>query len=135
MGMGGRGMGGMGMMGMNMQQNMHQQQTVVIEDITDEDVLQEGKPAPMEQPQQQQQQPQMGGGLNQEMMQQLMNSDDPKWRNSKFLKFIDKIGKGEIEFKDNQAVEVGPKSAPQTSEERVEDALRCLIGGLTLATF
>ena len=41
----------------------------------------------------------------QDMIDKLMNSDDPKWRNSKFLKFLQRITKGEIEFKDNQVVE------------------------------
>lgn len=47
----------------------------------------------------------MGGGLDKDMLDKLMNSDNPKWRNSKFLKFISKIGRGEIEFRDNQAIE------------------------------
>jgi len=50
----------------------------------------------------------MGGGLgmNQAMLDNLANSDDPKWRNSNFLKFVTKISNGEIELKDNQAIEV-----------------------------
>ena len=47
----------------------------------------------------------LGGGLNQEMIDRLMQSDDPKWRNSRFLQFISKIKSGQIEFRDNQAVE------------------------------
>ena len=39
------------------------------------------------------------------MIDRLMASDDAKWRNSKFLRFISKIKAGEIEFRDNQAVE------------------------------
>ena len=51
----------------------------------------------------------MGGGMSKQMIDDLMNSDNPKWRNSKFLAFIDKISKGEIEFKDNQAIDKGPQ--------------------------
>ena len=47
----------------------------------------------------------LGGGLNQEMIDKLLASDDPKWRNSRFLKFISKIKSGEIEFRDNQAID------------------------------
>jgi peroxin-5 len=57
----------------------------------------------------------MAGGLDSAMLQQLMSSDDPKWKNSKFLKFINKISKGEIEFRDNQAIE---KSADQIAAEQ-----------------
>lgn len=53
-------------------------------------------------------QPGFGGGLNGEMIEKLMNSDDPKWRNSKFLSFISKIKEGKIEFRDNQAIEREP---------------------------
>jgi len=67
------------------------------------------------QQQQHQQQPQMAGGLDKDMLQKLMNSDNPKWRNSKFLKFIDKISKGQIEFVDNQAIE--KPAATTTGEE------------------
>lgn len=52
----------------------------------------------------------MGMGMSAEMIENLMNSDKDKWRNSKFLKFINKIQKGEIEFKDNQAIEKVPST-------------------------
>jgi len=63
---------------------------------------------PMQQPQpmQQQQQPMSGGGmgLSADMIEKLINSDNPKWKNSKFLKFLSKVNDGEITFKDNKVV-------------------------------
>lgn len=56
-----------------------------------------------------------GGGLNGEMIERLMASDDPKWRNSKFLKFISKIKEGKIEFRNNEAVE--REAEPQGAED------------------
>lgn len=58
----------------------------------------------------------LSGGMDKEMLDKLMNSDNPKWRNSKFLRFIDKISKGEIEFQGNQAIERPPGSVPQQRE-------------------
>lgn len=83
----------------------------------------------------------IGGGLDGEMLQKLMNSDNPKWRNSKFLKFVNKIKNGEIEFRDNQAIErpaavkeeadrwateyqshfVDPSSLPDVTEQEAAD--------------
>lgn len=63
----------------------------------------------------------MGMGMDKEMIDKLMKSDDPKWRNSKFLKFIDKINKGEIEFKDNQAIEKQPEPVQMTETQAVGD--------------
>jgi hypothetical protein len=45
------------------------------------------------------------GGLDKATLDRLLASDNPKWRNSKFLSFINRISRGEIEFKDNQAIE------------------------------
>jgi len=53
----------------------------------------------------------MGGGMDRAMLDKLMHSDNPKWRNSKFLKFIEKISKGEIEFRNNEAIDKGPQAA------------------------
>lgn len=65
-----------------------------------------------------QQESSMAGGMSKAMLDDLMKSDNPKWRHSKFLKFIDKISKGEIEFKDNQAIDKGPQpQRTQGSEE------------------
>ena len=58
----------------------------------------------------------LGGGLNQEMIDKLLASDDPKWRNSRFLKFISKIKSGEIEFRDNQAIDKGPREGEATGD-------------------
>jgi len=60
----------------------------------------------------------MGMGMDKAMIEKLTKSDDPKWRNSKFLKFIDQINKGEVEFKDNQVVPAVPK---QDEAERVAE--------------
>ena len=49
----------------------------------------------------------LGGGLNADMIDALLRSDDPKWRQSKFLQFISKIKSGQIEFRDNQAIDRG----------------------------
>jgi hypothetical protein len=48
----------------------------------------------------------MGMGMDRAMIEKLRNSDDPKWRNSKFLKFISQINSGEIELdsKNNRVV-------------------------------
>jgi len=60
----------------------------------------------------------MGMGMDKAMIEKLMKSGDPKWKNSKFLKFIDQINKGEVEFKDNQVVPAVPK---QNEAERVAE--------------
>ena len=52
----------------------------------------------------------LGGGLNADMIDALLRSDDPKWRQSKFLQFISKIKSGQIEFRDNQAIDTGHSS-------------------------
>jgi peroxin-5 len=65
----------------------------------------------------------MGGmsfGMDKAMIDRLMQSGDPKWRNSKFLKFIDQIQKGEVEFKDNQVVY---KAAAPTQVEFVPESV------------
>lgn len=64
----------------------------------------------------------LGGGMDQEMLNKLMNSDNPKWRNSKFLAFINKISKGEIEFRDNQAFERPAGSAQPSHQDMYGDA-------------
>eukprot|EP00466_Bigelowiella_natans_P004024 jgi/Bigna1/60749/fgenesh1_kg.14_\ len=48
-----------------------------------------------------QEQRSMGGGmgLSSEMIEKLMKSDNPKWRNSKFLKFLNQVNSGEITFR------------------------------------
>uniref|UniRef100_A0A7S3YUE3 Peroxin-5 n=2 Tax=Lotharella globosa TaxID=91324 RepID=A0A7S3YUE3_9EUKA len=51
-----------------------------------------------------QERPMGGMGLSSEMINKLMNSDNPKWRNSKFLKFLNQVNRGEITFKDNKVV-------------------------------
>jgi len=56
----------------------------------------------------------MGMGLDANMIEQLKNHPNPKFRNSKFLNFVEKISKGEIEFRDNGVVE---KSAPQIGQD------------------
>jgi hypothetical protein len=61
--------------------------------------------------------PGLAGGMDKEMLEKLVNSDNPKWRNSKFLKFIDKISKGEIEFRDNQAFEKPAGSGSAAAEQ------------------
>lgn len=61
-------------------------------------------------------QPSLGGGMDKDMLDALMKSDNPKWRNSKFLQFIDKISKGQIEFRDNQAIDKGPQAASSTAQ-------------------
>ena len=62
----------------------------------------------------------LAGGLSAEMIDRLMNSDDPKWRNSRFLRFISRIRAGEIEFRDNQAVEKQP--AEEQTEQTAGEA-------------
>lgn len=57
-------------------------------------------------------------GMDKAMIEKLMQGDDPKWRNSKFLKFIDQLQKGEIEFKDNQVV---PKTPVPVEAPVLED--------------
>mmetsp|Transcript_24387 Transcript_24387/g.36589 ORF Transcript_24387/g.36589 Transcript_24387/m.36589 type:complete len:654 (+) Transcript_24387:50-2011(+) len=54
-----------------------------------------------------------GMGLDAEMIKKLMTSDNPRWRNSKFLKFLSKVNNGEIEFKDNKVVH---KEKPKAAE-------------------
>jgi peroxin-5 len=57
----------------------------------------------------------VGGGMDKAMLDKLMNSGNPKWANSKFLKFIEKISKGEIEFRNNEAIDKGPQAASASS--------------------
>lgn len=62
---------------------------------------------------------QLGGmGMDKAMIDKLLTSDDPKWRNSKFLQFIDKVSKGEIEFHDNQAVHKPASAEDLAQQER-----------------
>lgn len=35
--------------------------------------------------------------------------DDPKLQNSNFMKFMNKVSKGEVEFVDNQVIEKNPE--------------------------
>eukprot|EP00823_Brevimastigomonas_motovehiculus_P008226 TRINITY_DN74_c4_g1_i1.p1 TRINITY_DN74_c4_g1~~TRINITY_DN74_c4_g1_i1.p1 ORF type:complete len:728 (+),score=194.19 TRINITY_DN74_c4_g1_i1:133-2316(+) len=58
----------------------------------------------------------MGGGLSKDMLDKLKNSNDPKWRNSKFLQFLEKVNKGEIEFKDNVLVSKTTEAESWASE-------------------
>ncbi|GAB5357125.1 hypothetical protein AAMO2058_000347500 [Amorphochlora amoebiformis] len=62
------------------------------------------KSTPIEAQPETEQRPMGGMGLNPEMIEKLMNSKNPRWRNSKFMKFLNKVQKGEIEFKDNQVI-------------------------------
>ncbi len=62
-----------------------------------------------------------GMGMDQDMLNKLRNSNDPKWKNSKFLKFLDQISKGEIEFKDNRAV-LKPGAGAQSNKPQSETA-------------
>lgn len=58
--------------------------------------------------------PSSGGmGLNQDMINQFLNSDNPKYRNSKFIRFLDQVQKGEVEFVDNQVIH----KTPETKED------------------
>jgi len=61
--------------------------------------------------------PVSSGGMNAEMIEQLRNSDNPKWRNSKFLKFISRIQNGEIELKDNQVIEKVPERESEFNQD------------------
>lgn len=66
----------------------------------------------------------MGGmGMDAAMVEKLLNSDNPKWKNSKFLKFISKFNKGEIEFKDNTLVEKTPEQVAEEKKQAEVDAL------------
>mmetsp|Transcript_7314 Transcript_7314/g.10210 ORF Transcript_7314/g.10210 Transcript_7314/m.10210 type:complete len:654 (-) Transcript_7314:442-2403(-) len=67
----------------------------------------------------QQERPLGGGGmgLSPEMINKLMQSDNPKWKNSKFLKFLNKVNNGEISFKDNKLV-YNPKGEATRPEAR-----------------
>ena len=64
----------------------------------------------------------LGGGLNADMIDALLSSDDPKWRQSKFLQFISKIKSGQIEFRDNQAIDSGPSRADSATTAQQQSA-------------
>lgn len=50
----------------------------------------------------------MSGGLDSAMMEAFKNSSNPKWKNSKFIKFVDQVNSGKIKFEDNAVVAVPP---------------------------
>lgn len=52
----------------------------------------------------------VGMGINKQMIDELLQSDNPKWRNSKFLKFVSRVTRGELEFQGNQLVERVPEA-------------------------
>lgn len=45
-------------------------------------------------------------GMSADVMREIQASENPKMKNSKFLNFIDRLQKGEVEFRDNDVVEV-----------------------------
>ena len=69
----------------------------------------------------------LGGGLNADMIDALLRSDDPKWRQSKFLQFISKIKSGQIEFRDNQAIDRGG-AAPSDTEQQQQQQQQAASG-------
>lgn len=54
------------------------------------------------------------------MIDVLSNSDNPKFRNSKFLKFLKKVNKGAYEIKDNEIV----KDATKLQDFKVQEMTR-----------
>eukprot|EP00475_Leptophrys_vorax_P014294 TRINITY_DN2068_c0_g1_i1.p1 TRINITY_DN2068_c0_g1~~TRINITY_DN2068_c0_g1_i1.p1 ORF type:complete len:608 (-),score=176.78 TRINITY_DN2068_c0_g1_i1:674-2497(-) len=54
-----------------------------------------------------------GGGINQEALQRLLNSDNPKFRNSKFVKFLSQLNDGELELDadNNTVIQKAPVAA------------------------
>ncbi len=61
-----------------------------------------------------------GLGMSPAMVDKLMKSDNPKWRNSKFLKFLKQVNEGEISFEDNQVVYTGKRrsAAPPAQQQQ-----------------
>lgn len=117
-GMGGMGMGNMGMMGgmgnMNIPMFQPPMQQMQQAPMMMQEEAKEAAPVsanPLEQAKTTEPM-NMGGmglGMDAATIETLLNSDNDKWRNSKFLKFINKVSKGEIDFRDNQAIEKTPQ--------------------------